>query len=335
MEEGEAEGRRHLGRPQLALDPREDRLASGLELARRVEVEQLLEQAAGLVLEREAAGDLLARHRVVVRRRREGEVGRPPAPRGAAPRPGRAGRGRPGSERSAGSAAVRWRPVPVRHAGRGPDSGRASAPTTAAGRLPPRRRSAVRPSARPGRRPAPRPARRGRVSFRTSGRAWRTARRSTPAGSTSRAGAAATAWKAASRWRRSGARTTTSARRRVSGDVSMETARRPSASAVRATHPPRPKRSTTTSSGAVVASIRAAIRSAGRAGARRARRSGASSGSAGSTRRMSRRPPSWEGDSPGARARGCRSGGGASGAPAVRTTARRARPSPPRRPRRG
>ncbi len=74
MDQGETEGGGHLGRPQLALDPGEDRLEGG-ELAGRVQVEQLLEQAAGIVPEREAASDLLARHRIVVMRRRESEVG--------------------------------------------------------------------------------------------------------------------------------------------------------------------------------------------------------------------------------------------------------------------
>ncbi len=56
-------------------------------------------------------------------------------------------------------------------------------------------------------------------------------------------------WNAASRWRTSGGRRTTSASIRVSGLDSSEMARRCRSTAARATQPPRPKRSATTSPG--------------------------------------------------------------------------------------
>jgi len=78
-------------------------------------------------------------------------------------------------------------------------------------------------------------------------------------------------WNAASRWRTSGGRSTTSASIRVSGLDSIEMARRCRSTAARATQPPRPARSATTSPGPVWASIRAASRSAGGAGANRSK----------------------------------------------------------------
>ncbi len=138
VEEGEAEGGRHLGGAELALDAGQDRLEGG-QLARRVEVEQLFQQAAGLVGKREAAGDLLARHRVAVRRTRQLEVGglrgrvaqlASPAPsvqagraaEGASGRPervGRArGRGSPRGGRLPDHLLERKRP-PARRAARG------------------------------------------------------------------------------------------------------------------------------------------------------------------------------------------------------------------------
>ena len=59
-------------------------------------------------------------------------------------------------------------------------------------------------------------------------------------------------WNAASRWRTSGGRSTTSASIRVSGLDSSEIARRWRSTAARATQPPRPNRSATTSPGARV-----------------------------------------------------------------------------------
>src|SRR5450759_2206813 len=71
-------------------------------------------------------------------------------------------------------------------------------------------------------------------------------------------GALAIPTAAESIWRRSGGHKTTSARSRVSGQASKLAARRCSAMAARATHPPRPFRTRTTSPGFVQASISAA-----------------------------------------------------------------------------
>ena len=87
----------------------------------------------------------------------------------------------------------------------------------------------------------------------------------------SRRGEAASPWNAASRWRTSGGRRTTSASIRVSGLDSSETARRWRSTAARATQPPRPNRSATTSPGPVWSSIRAATSAGGGAGASRSK----------------------------------------------------------------
>ncbi len=82
-------------------------------------------------------------------------------------------------------------------------------------------------------------------------------------------GDAAMTWNAASRWRMSGGRSTTSASSRVSGVDSKDAARRCRSSAARATQPPRPNRSTTTSPARLCASIRAPITSGDGGGASR------------------------------------------------------------------
>src|SRR4051812_26253949 len=87
----------------------------------------------------------------------------------------------------------------------------------------------------------------------------------------SRRGDAARPWNAASRCRTSGGRRTTSASIRLSGLASSETARRWRSTAVRATQPPRPNRSATTSPGPVCASIRVLTRPAGGGGASRSK----------------------------------------------------------------
>ncbi len=87
----------------------------------------------------------------------------------------------------------------------------------------------------------------------------------------SRRGEAAIPWNAASRWRTSGGRRTTSASMRASGVDSSDTARRWRSRAARATQPPRPNRSTTTSPCPVCCSIRAATTAGGGAGARRSK----------------------------------------------------------------
>jgi hypothetical protein len=87
----------------------------------------------------------------------------------------------------------------------------------------------------------------------------------------SRRGEAAIPWNAASRWRTSGGRSTTSASILASGLDSSETARRQRSTAARATQPPRPNRSATTSPGPVWRSIRAATIDGGGAGARRSK----------------------------------------------------------------
>ena len=87
----------------------------------------------------------------------------------------------------------------------------------------------------------------------------------------SRRGEAASPWNAASRCRTSGGRSTTSASIRVSGLDSSETVRRCRSTAARATQPPRPKRSTTTSPGPVWSSIRAATSEGDGAGAIRSK----------------------------------------------------------------
>ena len=79
-------------------------------------------------------------------------------------------------------------------------------------------------------------------------------------------GEAAIPWNAASRWRTSGGRRTTSASIRESGLDSIETVRRCRSTAARATQPPRPNRSATTSPGPVCCSIRAATTAGGGAG---------------------------------------------------------------------
>ncbi len=100
-------------------------------------------------------------------------------------------------------------------------------------------------------------------------------------------GAAAIAWIAASRWRTSGGRRTISASRRVSGLDSIVTARRCRSTAARATQPPRPWRSTTTSPGPEYFSIAAATRSGGGGVAKRSK---AGSEIAGSARVRESRP---------------------------------------------
>ena len=82
-------------------------------------------------------------------------------------------------------------------------------------------------------------------------------------------GAAPRAWNAASRWRTSGGRRTISARSRVSGLDSIDTARRWRSTAARATQPPRPCRSTTTSPGDECPSMADATRSGGGGAPRR------------------------------------------------------------------
>ena len=127
---------------------------------------------------------------------------------------------------------------------RRPRGGRLGGPASAPSRRPDELVGDERPAAR-------RAARREQVAERR------------PSGSTRAAARRPCAWNAASRWRTSGGRRTTSASSRVSGLDSSETARRCRSTAARATQPPRPNRSATTSPGLECASIRAAT-SAGR-----------------------------------------------------------------------
>ena len=84
-------------------------------------------------------------------------------------------------------------------------------------------------------------------------------------------GAFARALTAESIWRGSGGRSTTSARSRVNGHVSKSAPRRCSAIAARATQPPRPFRSRTTSPGFVQASIAVTSSAADAGGASRSK----------------------------------------------------------------
>ena len=232
VQEGESQRRQDGRGPQVALDPVDDR-GQADQLARRVEGEQLVDQVLGAV-----------------------------------DRPGSARAGRRGPRRPRRRHASRTRSSSSSGAWRCSDAAALVAADRAA--VVPGDRSRLGSLGAGLRGRVDRPE----ISSMTSVRAQvaqRVAYRS-PSETfrlDSRRGDAAIPWNAASRWRTSGGRSTTSASTRVSGLDSREIARRCRSTAARATQPPRPKRSATTSPALEWSSIRDATRAGGGGGADR------------------------------------------------------------------
>ena len=263
FEEREPEGRLNRRGPKLRVDAFEDRVQRH-QLARRVQGEQVVDQGGVLGRDRKSIVEQAPLAGLRVDLDRAGTVGLV----------GRGGAQLPATELiAADRAAV---PLADRRRWRGGRAGRAGHAGRAHARAPrPARADAARGPFGACQTSSSRTTVRPHVAHEVANRSLSAARSVVwPCG------AVAMTWKAASRWRRSGGRSTTSARSRVSGAISKLTAWRPRSSAARAVQPPRPNGSRTASPTVVCASIRASRTSPRGGGASRSN-AGSESRSAG------------------------------------------------------